>query len=111
LINALTHSGGLHVEVEIVYGPRQFCLRVRDDGRGIDAEVLQQGGRPAHWGVPGVRERAQRIGAQLLLSGRTQAGTEIECEVPGRWAYRSAGGKAGKFWFHGIARNDWRMKL
>src|SRR5262249_2005982 len=32
LINALTHSKGSHVEVEITYDPRQFRLRVRDDG-------------------------------------------------------------------------------
>jgi len=111
LINALTHSGGLNVEVEIVYGPRQFCLRVRDDGRGIDPEVLEQGGRPAHWGLPGMRERAQRIGAQLLWWSRPQAGTEVELTVPGRTAYRSARARPGKFWFHRISRNDWRMKL
>jgi len=106
LINALAHSGGLNVEVEIVYGPRQFCLRVRDDGRGIDPEVLEQGGRPAHWGLPGMRERAQRIGAQLLLWSRPQAGTEVELTVPGRTAYRSARGKPRKFWFHRISRID-----
>jgi hypothetical protein len=53
LINALAHSGGLHVEVEIMYDPRQFRLRVRDDGRGVDPRILENGGRPGHWGMQG----------------------------------------------------------
>ena len=52
-----THSGGLHVGVEITYDPRQFRLRVRDDGRGFDPKILEDGGRPDHWGLQGMRER------------------------------------------------------
>ena len=89
LINALRHSQALHVEVEIAYHPKQFCLRVRDDGRGMDPEVFQQGGRPDHWGLPGMRERAEAIGAQLRLWSRPEAGTEVELMVPGTTAYRS----------------------
>jgi signal transduction histidine kinase len=89
LINALRHSGGLHVEVEIAYHPKQFRLRVRDDGRGIDPEVLQQGGRVDHWGLPGMRERAQTMGGQLRLWSRPEGGTNVELMVPGTTAYRS----------------------
>lgn len=89
LINALRHSQALHVEVEIAYHPKQFCLRVRDDGRGMDPEVLQQGERPDHWGLPGMRERARTMGAQLWLWSRPEAGTEVELMVPGTTAYRS----------------------
>lgn len=92
LINALRHSQALHVEIEIAYHPKQFCLRVRDDGRGIDPEVLQQAGRPDHWGLPGMRERAQAMGAQLRLWSRHEAGTEVELIVPGTTAYRSISG-------------------
>jgi signal transduction histidine kinase len=59
LINAFTHSGGRHVEVEITYDARQFRLRVRDDGRGIDSKILEEGGRPDHWGMQGMWERAE----------------------------------------------------
>lgn len=97
LINALHHSGGLHVEVEIAYDSKQFRLRVRDDGRGIDPEVLKQGGRPDHWGLPGMRERARKIGAQLQMWSRPEAGTEVELTVPGATAYRSRRAKPGKF--------------
>jgi hypothetical protein len=44
LINALTHFEGLHFEVEIAYDSRQFRLRIRDDGRGIDPGILEKGG-------------------------------------------------------------------
>jgi signal transduction histidine kinase len=87
LINALTHSEGHHVEVEIAYDSRQFRLRVRDDGRGFDPGILEEGGRPNHWGLPGMRERAERIGAELKIWSRHQTGTEIELSVPGSTAY------------------------
>ena len=53
IINALSHSEGQHVEAEIAYDARQFRLRVRDDGRGIDPKILEAGGRSGHWGLAG----------------------------------------------------------
>ena len=106
LINALTHSEGFHVEVEITYDPRQFRLRIRDDGRGFDTAILEQGGRRNHWGLPGMRERAQRIGAQLELWSRPNAGTEIELKIPGATAYGTHKSGAKRFWFRQLSRID-----
>ena len=97
LVNALTHSEGRNVEVEITYDPRQFRLRVRDDGRGIDPAIIEEG-RPDHWGLRGMRERAQRIGAQLNLWSRSETGTEVELTVPGATAYQVPGAKPKWFW-------------
>jgi signal transduction histidine kinase/ligand-binding sensor domain-containing protein len=83
LINALSHSGGLHVEIEIMYDPRQFRLRVRDDGRGVDPQILQAGGRSDHWGLQGMRERSERIGGQLKIWSRPDTGTEVEPKLRG----------------------------
>lgn len=94
LVNALTHSDGRNVEVEITYDARQFRLRVRDDGRGIDARVLEDGGRADHWGMQGMRERAQKIGAQLKVWSRPETGTEVELIIPGATAYRAARGRS-----------------
>jgi signal transduction histidine kinase/ligand-binding sensor domain-containing protein len=99
IINALKHSEGLHVEVEIAYDAKQFRLRVRDDGRGIDPEILQDGGRPDHWGLQGMRERAHRIGAELKLWNRHGVGTEVELLVPGATAYRALNAKRRYFLF------------
>jgi nitrate/nitrite-specific signal transduction histidine kinase len=88
LINAFRHSDGLHIEVQITYHPRQLRLRVCDDGRGIDPAILEKG-RENHWGLTGMRERAQRIGAEVKLSSRRREGTEVELTVPGATAYRA----------------------
>jgi signal transduction histidine kinase/ligand-binding sensor domain-containing protein len=98
LINAFNHSKGSHVEIEITYDPRQFRMRVRDDGHGISPEILKDGGRPGHWGLPGMRERSERVGGQLKMWSGRETGTEIEFTVPGATAYRQAGNKARSSW-------------
>ncbi len=97
VVNALTHSNGRKVEVEITYDPRQFRLRVRDDGRGIDPKVLEEGGRSDHWGLQGMRERAQKIGGQLKLWSRPETGTEVELIIPRASAYQTTHDKSKKF--------------
>jgi signal transduction histidine kinase/ligand-binding sensor domain-containing protein len=80
--NAFRHAGAHKVEVEIRYDKNQLRLRVRDDGRGLDPKVLEATRRVGHWGLPGIRERAERIGAQLMIWSEDGAGTEIELTVP-----------------------------
>jgi signal transduction histidine kinase/streptogramin lyase len=89
LRNAFRHSHASRIEAEIAYDPRFLRLRIRDNGKGIDRKVLEQGARQGHWGLPGVRERAKRIGAQVKLWSEPGAGTEAELTVPARIAYRT----------------------
>ncbi|HZW92789.1 MAG TPA: histidine kinase [Candidatus Eremiobacteraceae bacterium] len=89
IVNALSHSEGLHIEVEITYDSRQFRLRVRDDGRGIDPGVLDKGRRDDHWGLPGMRERASKIGGHMEFWSRPGSGTEVGLTVPAAMAYRA----------------------
>jgi signal transduction histidine kinase len=77
LRNAFHHAQARHIEAEITYGGRALLLRIRDDGEGIPSEVLEQG-RPGHYGVPGMRERARQIGGKLDIWSGVGAGTEIE---------------------------------
>lgn len=88
LINAFRHARARHIEVELSYAPEAFRLFVRDDGVGIDEHVLQSG-RDGHWGLVGLRERADRIGAQLHVFSRPSAGTEIQLDVPSNVAFRA----------------------
>ena len=99
IINALSHSEGQHVEAEIAYDARQFRLRVRDDGRGIEPKILEAGGRSGHWGLQGMRERAEKIGGQLRFWSRPETGTEVELTVPGSTAYQGLSQRSKKFWF------------
>jgi len=61
---------------------------VRDDGKGIDATVLNSGGRAGHHGLPGMHERARLAGGSLAVWSKPGAGTEIELTIPGAIAYR-----------------------
>jgi signal transduction histidine kinase len=88
LRNAFTHARAQHIEAELVYGERSFRLRIRDDGQGIPAEMLEDG-RSGHYGLPGMRERCRQIGAEFILKSRVGAGTEIGLNVPASIAYRS----------------------
>ncbi|SEG69136.1 Two component regulator propeller [Bryocella elongata] len=87
LRNAFWHAGASQVEAEIRYDKNQLRLRIRDDGKGIDPKVLEESRRPGHWGLPGVRERAIQIGAQLSFWSQDGAGTEIEVTIPATVAY------------------------
>jgi signal transduction histidine kinase len=86
LSNAFKHAHARHIEAEISYGPRAFKLRIRDDGEGIPAEVLDQG-RAGHFGLPGMRERAKQVGAELTIWSRPDTGTEIDLSLASTIAY------------------------
>jgi hypothetical protein len=62
---------------------------VRDNGKGIAPEILKEGGRAGHWGLPGMNERARRIGAQLDFWSETGRGAEVQLTVPASVAYRA----------------------
>ena len=104
IINALSHSEGKHVEAEITYDSRQFRLRVRDDGRGIDPKILEAGGRPGHWGLRGMYERAEKIGGQLKFWSRPDTGTEVELTVPGTTAYLGSAQKSKRLFSRRFTR-------
>jgi signal transduction histidine kinase/ligand-binding sensor domain-containing protein len=86
LRNAFRHAQAGHIETEIMYG-ESLRLRFRDDGKGIDPSVVEHGGRSGHWGLPGIRERAKQVGAQLAVWSELGAGTEVELNIPGSIAY------------------------
>jgi len=96
LVNAFRHSGSPNVEMELEYDD-EFRLTVRDSGRGIDEEVLRSG-RDGHWGLVGMRERAERIGAELRVWSRAAAGTELKLTIPGKVAFSTQDGTPIRWW-------------
>lgn len=59
------HAQASRIEVEIHYDAQALRVRIRDDGKGILAEVAAGDGRAGHFGLHGMRERAKLIGANL----------------------------------------------
>jgi signal transduction histidine kinase/ligand-binding sensor domain-containing protein len=86
LVNAFRHARARSIEVELEYAPRHLRMVIRDDGAGIDSNILHAG-REGHWGLPGMRERAQRMGGHLKLSSRAGGGTEVELLLPASVAF------------------------
>lgn len=86
LANAFRHSHANKIELELEYSPKHLRILVRDDGTGIDPEVLSSG-RDGHWGLAGMRERAENIGARLKVWSRANAGTEVELLIPSQVAF------------------------
>ena len=86
LSNAFRHSHATDIEVEVEYAPQLLRILIRDNGGGIDPEVLRSG-RDGHWGLSGMKERTERIGGKLRVLSRADAGTEVELSVPGQLAF------------------------
>src|SRR5580658_8315464 len=93
LRNAFNHARARHIEAEITYSERLLRLRIRDDGQGIAPAILEEG-RPGHYGLPGMRERAGQIGAKLSIWSAVRAGTEIELSIAGSIAYSKSPGRS-----------------
>ena len=87
LRNAFKHAQARRIEVEIRYDQREFRLRVRDDGNGIDPKVLDAGGRVGHYGFPGMHERAKLVGGKLAIWSEIDSGTEAELTIPASVVY------------------------
>ena len=90
IANAFLHADAKRIDVDIDYLAHQFCVRIRDDGRGIDTVFLTQEGRPNHWGLRGMRERAHRIGASLTIGRQQTGGTVALLTVAPTIAYEQA---------------------
>jgi signal transduction histidine kinase len=106
LANVFRHADASAVETVLEYGRDHFRLLVRDDGQGIDPEVLSAG-REGHFGLSGMRERARRIGAQLKIRTAKGAGTEIDLIVPSSAAFERPDPHGPVYW---IARLYSRVK-
>ena len=85
LTNAFRHAHAETIEVEITYEKAKLRLTVRDDGCGMDEDILQRG-RSGHWGLFCMRERAEKLGSTLTIWSHPGAGTEICVTIPSRIA-------------------------
>jgi signal transduction histidine kinase/ligand-binding sensor domain-containing protein len=87
ILNSYRHANATHICVSLSYNKNRLRLCIRDNGMGIEEDVLTRGGRPGHFGLAGMRERAQKIKADFFLTSDKASGTKIEVSVPAAFAY------------------------
>ena len=86
IANAFRHARASRIEAEIMFSSASVIVRIRDDGAGIDPAILNKG-KTDHWGLSGMRERAQKIGGKLSIWSHPGKGTEIDLWIPANLAY------------------------
>jgi len=79
--NAVRHAQAQTVSVSLDFGAREVRLEVKDDGRGFDA-ANYDGGKGGHFGLVGMRERAEQMGGSANVKSTPGAGTEVTVRVP-----------------------------
>jgi len=92
--NAARHSGASAIIIELAYQSQLLRMTIRDNGVGVDPKIIEAG-RAGHFGLLGMRERAQRIRAQFSILSRPSAGAEVTLTVPAAIAYKTA---RASFW-------------
>ena len=86
LVENSLDAAARRIDVELERGGSGL-IRVRDDGTGLDPQILHVGQRAGHWGLPGMRERSKSLGGRLHVWSEKNAGTEVELRIAARIAY------------------------
>ena len=79
--NATKHAGASHIRLELRYDQNSVQLAVSDDGCGFDAQSAAPSDA-GHFGLLGMRERAEKIGGRLKITSDARTGTVVEVFVP-----------------------------
>ena len=79
--NAVKHAQAQRILVNLVFDAKRVQLIIRDDGRGFSDQVAGNG-RDGHFGLVGMRERAEQIGGTLSIQSSYNSGTEVVADVP-----------------------------
>jgi signal transduction histidine kinase/ligand-binding sensor domain-containing protein len=90
ILNAFKHAQAEAVWVVVDYAPHALTLSICDNGLGVSNQRIEERQKEGHWGIAGMRERAAKLGGQLIVTSCPGNGTSIELEIPRRRAYVSA---------------------
>ncbi|HUA63747.1 MAG TPA: two-component regulator propeller domain-containing protein [Verrucomicrobiae bacterium] len=81
ITNILKHAQASRIQVELRNEGHKLHLQISDNGRGFEpADVFSSLG--GHFGLIGMRERAERMGGELQLDSEPGTGTKLEVTVP-----------------------------
>ncbi|MBC9032886.1 hypothetical protein IAG41_10825 [Sphingomonas sp. JC676] len=87
LFNIARHAKANNVEITVRFAARQLGVEIRDDGVGIPEDVLVRGHKPGHFGLIGMRERAERVGASFSVESSPGMGSAVTMTLPARLAF------------------------
>jgi signal transduction histidine kinase len=79
--NVLKHARANKIWVALLLEARELHMRIVDDGQGFeDQDAFSP--KDGHFGLRGMRERAERLGGELQLVSHPGEGTRVEVRVP-----------------------------
>jgi signal transduction histidine kinase len=81
MTNAMKHAHPRHLRVELAFAPKEVTLSIADDGRGFDTTNNRLSG-DGHFGLIGMRERAERLKGKLDIESGEGTGTRISVTAP-----------------------------
>ncbi len=81
VMNALRHAHAQRIDIELAYTSKKLCMTIADDGCGFAKGSLTPEPN-GHYGLRGMRERAEQINANLVVDSAEGKGTRISVEAP-----------------------------
>jgi signal transduction histidine kinase len=91
LFNMAHHARASSAEIAIGFEARYLAIRIRDDGVGIPEDVLVRGYKDGHFGMIGMRERAEKIGGDITISSSPEGGSEVTLTLPAELVFTKPG--------------------
>ncbi|MFN8557216.1 MAG: sensor histidine kinase [Dehalococcoidia bacterium] len=83
LVNAHKHAGATEVRVVVEHGDHELTVTITDDGVGFSVdEALARSRRRGRFGLIGMQERAQLLGATLQITSCKACGAMVRLVVP-----------------------------
>jgi len=90
LRNAARHAQATQIHFQVSYDTDALRMTIADNGKGLPDKVASAGCSDSRWGMVGMRERVEQLGAQLTVNSQHDAGTTISIALPAKCAYVQA---------------------
>jgi signal transduction histidine kinase len=104
--NAIQHAKCRHVGLMVAYHPHSIVLIIADDGCGITRALSEPDTAAGHYGILGMQERAQQLGAAFSMGPNGTSGTKVCVNVPAEVAFADA--PRGCIWLYRVIH--WRPR-
>ena len=82
LRNVGQHAGASNAKVVLRYDDDQVVATIEDDGKGFDSTEMSTAEERGHYGIVGMRERAEGVGGQLVVRSESGRGTIVRASIP-----------------------------